>query len=118
MLIGSFDDRARVMASADLALARETVLATLRATAQNPRVRTEVGTRSALAWYGIALCREWIRRGHRDDLLPKIARFVGWPAWRVAKIVSIRPNRRRRSVEVRWRTESGEIACERWDRSL
>jgi hypothetical protein len=36
------------------------------------------GHQEALAAYGVAICREWIRRGHADTVLGMILAYV-WP---------------------------------------
>lgn len=39
--------------------------------ASHPMVRAWRGHRRALTLYGLAICREWRRRGYRDTMLPR-----------------------------------------------
>ena len=41
----------------------------------HPAVKMWRGYETALAEYGIAVCREWISRGYKDTCIDKIARF-------------------------------------------
>ena len=60
-----------------------------RAWRAHPAVLMWKGHRGALARYGIAVCREWRRRGFRDSLLPRLVRIAAGlhpresrrPAW-------------------------------------
>ncbi len=55
--------------------------------ASHPVTRMWRGYEYLLADYGIAICREWTRRGHRDTLLPKFLEMrarlprTGRPFW-------------------------------------
>lgn len=47
-----------------------------RAWANHPAVRMWRGHEQVLARYGIAMCREWKRRGYKDTLLPRFRRVL------------------------------------------
>lgn len=42
----------------------------------HPAVKMWRGYEIALAWYGLVICEEWIRRGFHDTCLEKIRRFL------------------------------------------
>lgn len=42
--------------------------------AKHPAAKMWMGYEGALAVYGVAVCREWMRRGHRDTCCDKICR--------------------------------------------
>jgi hypothetical protein len=43
----------------------------------HPAVKMWQGHEEALAAYGVAICREWTRRGHTDTVLDTIVRTLG-----------------------------------------
>lgn len=45
----------------------------------HPAVRMWRGYRDALRAYGLAVCREWKRRGYRDTVAAKLRRFTARP---------------------------------------
>lgn len=44
--------------------------------ANHPAVRMWRGNEPALAWYGHAMCREWIYRGYKDTMLPRFLDLI------------------------------------------
>lgn len=92
----SFSDSARVLDRLRLGKQRVEVfqiLRTLRGESRgylnHPAVRMWRGHEEALGRYGLAICREWTRRGYRDTLAPRIchlafatpARICRMPQW-------------------------------------
>ncbi len=45
----------------------------------HPAVKMWAGYENALACYGVAVCKEWIRRGFRDTLLERFQERIGSP---------------------------------------
>ena len=74
-----FDATARVLDDRRLGKQRVEVMQILRALTRerygwkhHPAVRMWAGYEEALASYGLAMCREWSRRGHADTCAVKI----------------------------------------------
>lgn len=51
----------------------------------HPAVKMWMGYQSCLSLYGVVICREWIKRGYKDNLLSKITPYYNsniiYPKW-------------------------------------
>jgi hypothetical protein len=76
---GDFEESARVLDTRRLGKQRVETLQIVRALTQpgngwrhHPAVRMWRGYEEALGAYGVAICREWVQRGHADTCEAKI----------------------------------------------
>jgi hypothetical protein len=53
-----------------------TALTTGKGWIHHPATKMWAGHESALAYYGIVVCHEWVRRGYNDSLLPYFSGLV------------------------------------------